>query len=370
MIGTPEQRAMALKIARGFLKKLPCSVLREDIEQAALIGLHDGLRKHGADGNPFYLRIRIRGSIIDELRAQDWLPRRARAEWEHPAHVLHFDDVNEDFEASFPSKSESPDAALLRKAELESLRDAIAAAPLKPRDRQVILLFLRGLTQRQIAETFCTSEPRVSQLWHRALGILRKCLPSDPSDSTPISPAVPESPAMQEPVRRQPSKPNQTAPAPSFLQRIRSGDLGACASEMPKAPELDAVPSVLPPEGLDLFDELTRYRDWLLEQALIRTANNKREAAHLLGICEASVYNFLKGGKVDRLPRDARPKATAEGKPDPVRILADRLPREQIAEWREQGHCNAWICGRLATKLETHRYTIEKALRLLDEEAA
>jgi len=27
----------------------------------------------------WYVRVRIRGAILDELRAQDWLPRRARA---------------------------------------------------------------------------------------------------------------------------------------------------------------------------------------------------------------------------------------------------------------------------------------------------
>ena len=70
----PRLQSMAITIARAFVRKLPCNVQREDIEQAALIGLMKGLRKHptptgDAEGWEGYLRQRIRGAIIDELRA-------------------------------------------------------------------------------------------------------------------------------------------------------------------------------------------------------------------------------------------------------------------------------------------------------------
>src|SRR5262245_16717640 len=63
-----------------FLKKLPPNVLRDDLVAAGTFGLIDALRKAGARKMAFdwYVRIRIRGAILDELRAQDWLSRRAR----------------------------------------------------------------------------------------------------------------------------------------------------------------------------------------------------------------------------------------------------------------------------------------------------
>src|SRR6186997_2981979 len=94
-----EHALMAYKIARSFMRRLPCTVLPEDIEQAALIGLWDGLRRRG-DGvdaqHPFYLKTRIRGAILDELRTQDWLPRRARNKalsGLRPAMIVRFADL-------------------------------------------------------------------------------------------------------------------------------------------------------------------------------------------------------------------------------------------------------------------------------------
>ncbi len=70
------------KIAGGFQRKLPRNVLREDLIAAGMSGLWDAIRRHpdgGDESFEWYVRVRIRGAILDELRAQDWLPRRARA---------------------------------------------------------------------------------------------------------------------------------------------------------------------------------------------------------------------------------------------------------------------------------------------------
>src|SRR5690606_14083095 len=97
------------QIAGGFQRKLPRNVLRDDLIAAGMSGLWDAVRKHGHDttGNfDWYVRVRIRGAILDELRAQDWLPRRARAAATEAAQqgggrassapvVLRFDEVSE-----------------------------------------------------------------------------------------------------------------------------------------------------------------------------------------------------------------------------------------------------------------------------------
>jgi RNA polymerase sigma factor for flagellar operon FliA len=53
---------------------------REDMEQFALMGLLDALRRYGVPDECFsgYAVHRIRGTVLDELRKIDWRPRRLR----------------------------------------------------------------------------------------------------------------------------------------------------------------------------------------------------------------------------------------------------------------------------------------------------
>src|SRR5690625_313700 len=60
---------------------LPNSVHRDDLTSLAFMGLFDALQKFEPDrGLKFdtYASFRIRGSIIDGLRKEDWLPRSHR----------------------------------------------------------------------------------------------------------------------------------------------------------------------------------------------------------------------------------------------------------------------------------------------------
>jgi RNA polymerase sigma factor for flagellar operon FliA len=64
------------------LRRLPPNVLRDDLIAAGSYGLMQALRRNGQDRGPtfiWYARIRIDGAIVDELRSQDWLSRRARS---------------------------------------------------------------------------------------------------------------------------------------------------------------------------------------------------------------------------------------------------------------------------------------------------
>jgi len=53
---------------------------RDDMQQIGLVGLLDALRRYGAPDAKFgaYAMMRVRGSILDELRRQDWRPRSVR----------------------------------------------------------------------------------------------------------------------------------------------------------------------------------------------------------------------------------------------------------------------------------------------------
>src|SRR5258708_32441844 len=72
------------QVVGRLLRKLPPNVLRDDLVAAGTFGLVDALRKSSDRGPAFewYARIRIRGAVVDELRAQDWLTRRARTRLE------------------------------------------------------------------------------------------------------------------------------------------------------------------------------------------------------------------------------------------------------------------------------------------------
>jgi RNA polymerase sigma factor for flagellar operon FliA len=68
-------------IARRIHRRLPSHVPVEDLYQAGVLGLLDALRKfdpHRQVRFESYMKFRIRGAILDELRSLDWSPRELR----------------------------------------------------------------------------------------------------------------------------------------------------------------------------------------------------------------------------------------------------------------------------------------------------
>jgi RNA polymerase sigma factor for flagellar operon FliA len=69
------------KLAYQLKAKLPPSVELDDLIQAGMMGLLDAINRyedtHGAQFET-YAAQRIRGSMLDELRSADWLPRSVR----------------------------------------------------------------------------------------------------------------------------------------------------------------------------------------------------------------------------------------------------------------------------------------------------
>ena len=75
-----EYSALVRQIAGGFQRKLPRNVLRDDLLAAGMSGLWDAVRRqleHPSDRFDYYVRVRIRGAILDLVRSQDWAPRSA-----------------------------------------------------------------------------------------------------------------------------------------------------------------------------------------------------------------------------------------------------------------------------------------------------
>lgn len=68
-------------IAQKIAVRLPSNIELDDLISSGVIGLMDAIEKYDATrDNKFktYAEFRIRGAILDELRAQDWVPRSVR----------------------------------------------------------------------------------------------------------------------------------------------------------------------------------------------------------------------------------------------------------------------------------------------------
>ena len=68
-------------IAQKIAVRLPSNIELDDLISAGVIGLMDAIDKYDSSrDNKFktYAEFRIRGAILDELRAQDWVPRSIR----------------------------------------------------------------------------------------------------------------------------------------------------------------------------------------------------------------------------------------------------------------------------------------------------
>lgn len=84
-------QALALEVARRFAQRLPRSVDRGDLETAASVGLMGAIGGYDPSrGVRFesYCELRVKGALLDELRAQDWLPRPWRARLEQQKRVI------------------------------------------------------------------------------------------------------------------------------------------------------------------------------------------------------------------------------------------------------------------------------------------
>ncbi len=210
------------RIAGQMAAQLPASVDLADLEQAGMIGLWDALERgqeQAAGQFGAYAAIRIRGAIYDELRRQDWLPRRSRVQeraiqktmqaltqslgrppedhevatalgWTLDAYqsalaqtslqLLYLEDLApgdgiEFTERHADASIAEPDAALQEEQLERDLRDAILALP--ERERLILSLYYQEELQlKEIGQVLEVSESRVSQLMKQAVMRLRASL--------------------------------------------------------------------------------------------------------------------------------------------------------------------------------------------------
>jgi len=187
------------QVVAPIARRVPANVQREDLLAAGVFGLADSLRKNGGDGGTtfeWYARTRIRGAVLDELRSQDWLKRRARdavnaaAERDDgEAESVMFVGLDElsatDEEDYLVSFEQNPAAAYEVKETGRILARALDKLP--ERERKVIgMYYFEDAKYKDIGAELGVSEPRVFQLHARALGRLKNAFCPKRDYRTPV----------------------------------------------------------------------------------------------------------------------------------------------------------------------------------------
>lgn len=216
-------------IAQKIAARLPANVELDDLISCGVIGLMDAIEKFDPSrDNKFktYAEFRIRGSILDELRSQDWVPRsvrekakvlekayaeleaslgRAASDEEVSTHLgISQDDfynlldkaksvsvLNIDELASFTRgdkklmmgllehrRSSNPFNAITFKKAQERIKESIKALPEKQR-LVLSLYYYEDLNLKEIGQVLDVTESRVSQLHTQAIIKLKVKLKKD-----------------------------------------------------------------------------------------------------------------------------------------------------------------------------------------------
>ncbi len=219
-----EHLSMVRYVARQIAERLPQHVELEELVAAGTLGLVDAARKYNAGKNVqfrSYAQFRIRGAILDSLRALDWSPRELRRKarsMQAATRTLQLrlgrapqdaevaaamdlsllelqqmqaqikglemstlnaergEDGGEDELACVPAdERENPLLQCMEAEARERLIEAIKALP--ERERTVMsLYYYEEMTMREIGTILGVVESRVSQIHHLALGRLRGLL--------------------------------------------------------------------------------------------------------------------------------------------------------------------------------------------------
>lgn len=187
-----EYTPLVVKIAGGFRKKLPKHIEHEDLVAAGMSGLWDVIRKYpegGGEGFENYIRIRVRGAILDELRTQDWLPRRTRATAAArnlPVFaILRYEDMGESEQELALGRAESAEDMVDDVREARRLRHLISFLP--PREHMIAVEhYFNDKPFIDLAREMGVSGARLSQINARIvarLKLLEKLVPHEPGDA-------------------------------------------------------------------------------------------------------------------------------------------------------------------------------------------
>jgi len=171
-------------IARTLSRGLPPSVELDELINDGVIGLIEALRRFDPSrgvGFSTYAGHRIRGAMLDGLRARDPLPRALRRALKAVADPRFQFGMVEIEEALMIPEDDAlgPEARVLEIELRNELRSGVQALP--PRDRQVLVLrMVRGLPLRVVAAELGLSITRIAEIQARGVVRLRRFLAGEP----------------------------------------------------------------------------------------------------------------------------------------------------------------------------------------------
>jgi RNA polymerase sigma factor FliA len=207
-------------MASGLATRLPRSVDPQDLVHAGLQGLMQAIEVYEPDRcDQFsaFMRIRVRGAMLDELRQLDFVPRLARRRLRERDHVraqLRMQLEREPTDSELAQALGITEEALARRFEpvvlhstastdggddqFEQLADDGVESPADALDRQELvariealleplewkvlrLLYLEGLTGKQVARKVRLSPSRICQIHGRVLAALKSRLSPEPA---------------------------------------------------------------------------------------------------------------------------------------------------------------------------------------------
>lgn len=176
---------------------LPVGLEASDLVSSGILGLAEAWERYDASrGVAFeaYAVPRIRGAVIDAIRASDWVPRkarqRARNTGEQVAVLISLDGGRSDTDSDDGAARIADDAAPVPGAALmatERRHELLATMNHLPEREKMIVTqhYFHGVQLAQIARELGVTESRVSQLHGRALRMLRAGL--DENDSPAVA---------------------------------------------------------------------------------------------------------------------------------------------------------------------------------------
>jgi RNA polymerase sigma factor FliA len=164
---------------------LPPGVDTDDLTSCGVLGLAEAWERYDASrGVAFeaYAIPRVRGAVIDAIRAGDWVPRKARQKARMTGEpVMCLVSMDERTSSDFGTctadrladeQTTQPGEDILASDERRELVWALNSLP--QRERMIVSLhYFEGVALKSIAKTMGVTESRVSQLHTRALRMMR-----------------------------------------------------------------------------------------------------------------------------------------------------------------------------------------------------
>lgn len=157
----PGIRAHAIKLAGPALAYVD---LRDLIHDAFVACLRAQPRYNGRYALSTFHGLRIRGAMIDGLRKKDYRRRNGG----RPIEFLPLTEI--DMERRADPQAVDPDRAVLYR----ELREALTTLP--PRSRTILIRWMHGDTEKEIADALGISKSRMWQLRNEGLETLRSTL--------------------------------------------------------------------------------------------------------------------------------------------------------------------------------------------------